>query len=142
MFVFFSPDNLCPITLDEKPVIKEFTTLELHCSTLTSCPSKLHLQLSGKPDRSLTFYESNKKTTVARFNASWNDDGREVSCQTENNQDPYLIRRINLAVECELKNREFAMWQLYKRHKRPCYKVALYIEIKVPFTSANSALSR
>lgn len=46
---------------------------------------------------------------VAKINASWNDDEREISCQTENNQDPYLIRRINLTVECELQNREFAV---------------------------------
>lgn len=139
MFVLFSPDNLCPITLDIQPVIKEFTTLDLHCSTSTSCPSRLQLQLFGKPDETLTFNKNNTKTTVAKLNASWNDDGREISCQTENNRDPYLIRRINLTVECELKSREFAMWQLYKRNKRPCYKVGLYIEIIVPLISSNSA---
>lgn len=135
----FSPDNLCPITLGKQPVIKEFATLDLHCSTLTSCPSRLQLQLLGKPAETRTFDENNRTTTVAKLNASWNDDGREISCQTENNRDPYLIRRTNLTVECELKNRDFAMWQLDKRNKRPCYKVALYIEIIVTLISANSA---
>lgn len=138
-FFFLLSDNPCPITLEKQSVINKSATLDLRCSTLISCPSRLQLQLSGKPTETLSSSQKNIKTTVARINASWNDDGREISCQTENNRDPYLIRRINLTVECELKNREFAIWQLYERNKRPCCKVALYVEILVPFISANSA---
>lgn len=109
-FYFFS-ENLCPITLDEPAVIKEFTTLDLSCSTLISCPSSL--QLSGVPLRDQSVIKDNQKKIkkiAARITASWNYDEREISCQTENNQDPYLIQRINLTVECELRNREFAVW--------------------------------
>lgn len=119
--LFIISENLCPITLDTQPVINESGTLELHCSTSTSCPSRL--ELINVPRKEQSFLQDNQKnikTTAASINVSWKDDERTISCQTENNQNPYLIQKINLTIECELRNRDFVMWQLYKRNKSPC----------------------
>lgn len=106
--------------MDKQPVIYESGTLELSCTTTISCPSRL--QLLGVPTKeqsSLDDHRKNRRKIAASIIVTWMDDERNISCQKENNQDPYLIQRINLAIECELRSREFVMWQLYKGNKSP-----------------------
>lgn len=102
VFNIFS-ENLCPITFQNQPHVNESASVYLRCATLDSC----HLRpiLSAVPSKNFTYSDQNIKSIVAQFTASWEDDGMEISCQVENNKDPYLIRKIKLMVNCELRNR-------------------------------------
>lgn len=93
MLLIFT-ENRCPLTLEGQSAVRESTIVSFRCSTLASC--SLMPMLSSVP----------QKETVngadANFNASWEDDGMEISCQVQGNKDPYLIRKMTLRVECEL----------------------------------------
>lgn len=99
-FLFIFSENLCPITFQDQLPVRESAIVHLRCSTLDSCP--LRPVLSVLPPKKITY--ENRKICVAQFTARWEDDGMEISCQVENNKDPYLIRKIKLTVYCELRN--------------------------------------
>ncbi|TMS10382.1 B-cell receptor CD22 [Larimichthys crocea] len=91
-------DNPCPITFVQKPpIVKEFDQIEFTCSTLNSCPSKLQIQESTQPP--LLLGNTERGSSVHSLTATWQDDGKTYSCQTEENKDPYLIQNITLNVE-------------------------------------------
>ncbi|TKS82410.1 B-cell receptor CD22 B-lymphocyte cell adhesion molecule [Collichthys lucidus] len=90
-------DNPCPITFVQKPpIVKESGKIELACSTLNSCPLKLRIQESTQPPWQRY---SERRSNVRSLTASWLDDGKTYSCQTEDNKDPYLIQNITLNLE-------------------------------------------
>lgn len=91
--------------MQKPPIVKEFDQIEFTCSTLNSCPSKLQIQESTQPPFLLGNPE--RGSNVHSLTATWQDDGKTYSCQTEENKDPYLIQNITLNVECKLMNGEF-----------------------------------
>ncbi|KAM9309971.1 B-cell receptor CD22 [Pholidichthys leucotaenia] len=92
-------ENPCLITFDKLLIVKEDDNVTLTCSTLSSCPTEPKIEpwtpLSSEHQ---TKVENPKKTTY-KFKASWMDDGKLFSCQTQNNTDPYLIRNTTMTVE-------------------------------------------
>ncbi len=47
------------------------------------------------------------KSITASFTVNWWDDGKEFSCQTQDNKDSYLIKNVSVTVECKFMNGEF-----------------------------------
>ncbi|XP_060905393.1 B-cell receptor CD22 [Labrus mixtus] len=93
-------ENPCPITFEKPPVVIENSTISLRCSTLSSCPSDLKIEgLPGGPFTSALQPEGNQKIVSHSFSANWQHDGKELSCQTKDNTDASLIRKISLTVE-------------------------------------------
>uniref|UniRef100_UPI0037E8DD0E B-cell receptor CD22 n=1 Tax=Semicossyphus pulcher TaxID=241346 RepID=UPI0037E8DD0E len=94
-------DNPCPITFEKPPVVNESSKITLKCSTQSSCQSKLKLKgYPGESSESEQIAESIEK----RLEVTWQDDGREISCQTVDNEDEHLIRKISLTVTYAPKN--------------------------------------
>ncbi|XP_020566294.1 sialoadhesin-like [Oryzias latipes] len=94
-------DNPCPITFEEPPVVLDSEKVTLTCSTPHTCPSNLRIDsLSGRLSQS----SGEAKSISYSFTASWRDDGREFSCQTSENKDKYLIKRVHLTVKPVLKD--------------------------------------
>ncbi|KAF6735195.1 Hemicentin-1, partial [Oryzias melastigma] len=88
--------NPCPITFEEPPEVLDSEKVTLTCSTLQTCPSNLRIDSSsGKLSQS----SGQAKSISYSFPASWRDDGREFSCQTTDNKDKYLIKRVRLTVK-------------------------------------------
>ncbi|XP_074508726.1 B-cell receptor CD22 isoform X2 [Sebastes fasciatus] len=96
-------DNPCPITFEKPPVVNESATITLKCSTSTSCRSNLQIQestqMSSSQPSELQQIRGEPKSTTRKFTITWQDDGKEFSCQTENNEDKYLVRNITMKVE-------------------------------------------
>ncbi|XP_065813928.1 B-cell receptor CD22 isoform X3 [Labrus bergylta] len=93
-------ENLCPITFEKPPVVNESRMISLRCSTLSSCPSNLKIEgLPSEPFAPDLHKEGNQKIVSKQISANWQDDGKELSCQTKDNKDAYLIRKISLTVE-------------------------------------------
>ncbi|XP_068179323.1 B-cell receptor CD22-like isoform X2 [Antennarius striatus] len=95
-------ENPCPITFEKPSDAKESDMVTLSCSTLSSCPNKpkitcLPQSCGSLPQNAQT--DGTRKTTAVTFQANWDDDGKEFWCQTENNRDVHLIRRIIVNVE-------------------------------------------
>ncbi|XP_044064256.1 B-cell receptor CD22 [Siniperca chuatsi] len=91
-------ENPCPITFEKPTVVNENDTITLTCSTLSSCPSNLKIEGLTQLLKPQQTDEKQKSVTVS-FTATWQDDGKEFSCQTEENKDTYLIRNISFTVE-------------------------------------------
>lgn len=100
--IFIFSENPCPITFETPPVVKESGRITLTCSTLSSCPSNPQIQ-----DLYSQQTHEEQKSTKASFTANWQDNGKEFSCQTENNTDKYLIRNVSITVECKFMNWDF-----------------------------------
>ncbi|XP_060936988.1 B-cell receptor CD22-like [Limanda limanda] len=97
--------NRCPLTFEEPAVVVESDVVTLTCSTSSSCPSKPHIQDVTQIDRTrVTGSDQDKERTTFSFTASWEDDGRVFSCQTQDNSDKYLIRSITVTVKYSPKN--------------------------------------
>ncbi|XP_060936987.1 sialoadhesin-like [Limanda limanda] len=92
--------NRCPLTFEEPAVLVESDVVTLTCSTSSSCPSRPHIQDVTQIDRTrVTGSDQDKPRTTFSFKASWQDDGREFSCQTQDNTDKYLIQNITVTVK-------------------------------------------
>ncbi|XP_059195200.1 sialic acid-binding Ig-like lectin 12 [Centropristis striata] len=96
--------NPCLIAFDKLPVVVENAPVTLKCSTLSSCSSNLQIGGLEQLDPSLISGPQqkdsrNRKTTTVSFRANWQDDGKEFSCQTQDNTDKHLIRKISTTVE-------------------------------------------
>ncbi|XP_035862371.1 B-cell receptor CD22 isoform X2 [Sander lucioperca] len=93
-------ENPCPITFEKPAAVNESGMITLTCSTSSSCTSKLQIggltQLSPTPQQRNN--EKTKSTTVT-LTVNWNDDGKEFSCKTQDNEDKYLIKNISVTVE-------------------------------------------
>ncbi|XP_037642070.1 B-cell receptor CD22 isoform X2 [Sebastes umbrosus] len=96
-------ENPCPITFEEPPVVNESDNITLKCSTSTSCRSNLQIQDSTQMSSSLPSelqqIRGEPESTTRKFTINWQDDGKKFSCQTENNEDKYLVRNITMNVE-------------------------------------------
>ncbi|XP_047454724.1 B-cell receptor CD22 [Mugil cephalus] len=93
-------DNPCPITFEKQPVVTENNTITLRCATLSSCPSSLQIQgLTPPLPHNLQKNSEEFKVITHSFNATWEDNGRVLSCQTQDTIDKYLIQNITLTVE-------------------------------------------
>ncbi|XP_034554404.1 B-cell receptor CD22 [Notolabrus celidotus] len=91
-------ENPCPITFERPSVVNENSTISLKCSAPSSCT--LNLQIKSSTQLISTQSDDGKQKSIsASYQVSWKDDGREVSCQTVNNTDVYLIQNISLAVQ-------------------------------------------
>lgn len=121
-------ENPCPITFEKPPAVKESDTITLTCSTLSSCTSNPQIKDLTKlpPTRRRLMpqrMDEKLKSTAVSFTANWEDDGKEFSCQTQDNEDPHLIRKINVIVECKLMNGQLKSNLLMScdavRHKVP-----------------------
>lgn len=109
-FFFFLSENPCLVVFEKPFVVKENETVTLTCFTLNSCPSNVQIEdmtklSSKKLSTSVHTYGQHKSTTV-NFTADWKDDGKEFSCQTQDNADKYLIRNVSVTVECKFINAE------------------------------------
>ncbi|KAI3360573.1 hypothetical protein L3Q82_002441 [Scortum barcoo] len=93
-------ENPCPLTFEKPPVVKESGKIALTCSTLSSCPSYPLIQdLKGPDTKEYTPVGEGKNSTTASITVSWQDDGKEFSCQTHDNKDSYLIQNVSVTVE-------------------------------------------
>ncbi|XP_078108453.1 B-cell receptor CD22 [Sander vitreus] len=98
-------ENPCPITFEKPATVIESGMITLTCSTSSSCTSKLQIgglrQLSPTPQQ-----RNNEKPniTTVTLTVNWNDDGKEFSCKTQDNEDKYLIKNISVTVEYAPKN--------------------------------------
>uniref|UniRef100_A0A8D2ZU53 B-cell receptor CD22 n=1 Tax=Scophthalmus maximus TaxID=52904 RepID=A0A8D2ZU53_SCOMX len=93
-------ENQCPLTFEQPPAVFESRTLTLTCSTSSSCPSNLRIQdLTSLHPTHIPDTHPNEKRTSVSFVASWMDDGKVFSCQTQDNMDKHLIRNISISVE-------------------------------------------
>nr|XP_046255908.1 B-cell receptor CD22 [Scatophagus argus]XP_046255909.1 B-cell receptor CD22 [Scatophagus argus] len=108
-------ENLCPITFENPPVVNESHPIKLTCSTSRSCPSHPRIENFAQltpvsKDQKYSKDHPNEplddiwKTSTVSFTARPEDDGKEFSCQTEDNKDKYLIRSITLSVQYAPKN--------------------------------------
>lgn len=98
-------ENQCPLTFEQPPAVFESRTLTLTCSTSSSCPSNLRIQdLTSLHPTHIPDTHPNEKRTSVSFVASWMDDGKVFSCQTQDNMDKHLIRNISISVECKFMN--------------------------------------
>ncbi|XP_053699777.1 B-cell receptor CD22-like isoform X1 [Synchiropus splendidus] len=99
--------NPCLIRFEEPAPVTEFSSVTLRCSTLSSCPSRPQIQpldqrgISVQPQG-----DEHSRTATSNFTASWQDNGRQFSCQTRGNTDPNLIRSVTLTVEYGPRNVE------------------------------------
>ncbi|XP_047212777.1 B-cell receptor CD22 [Girardinichthys multiradiatus] len=92
-------ENPCILNFSQPPVVTENKTVTLTCSTLISCNSDLQINtLKELPSAKQSSHNTNKTINFS-FTASWEDDGRVFSCQTQENKDKFLIRNITLTVE-------------------------------------------
>lgn len=48
-------------------------------------------------------YRNDKKISRATFEATWQDNRKEFSCQAPNNRDQHLVKKFTLTVECKWK---------------------------------------
>lgn len=123
-------ENPCPITFEKPPAVNESNKITLTCSTLSSCPSSPQIEGLTQLSQTHNLFEPQqtdeklKSTTLTvSFTADWEDDGKEFSCQTRDNKDPHLLRKINLIVECKLMNGQLKSNLLMScdavRHKVP-----------------------
>ncbi|KAF7670450.1 hypothetical protein LDENG_00074480 [Lucifuga dentata] len=95
-------DNPCLITFEKPHVVKESTLLTFKCSTPASCPSELQITVLTEMTSILSTSRPQNKThksTSINFKATWQDDGKEVSCQIRDNKDPNLVKKFNVIVE-------------------------------------------
>lgn len=112
ILIFIFSENPCLITFEKPAVVKEKDTVTLTCSTLSSCPSDPQIEDStASPPKPLKG-DNKQKTTTIKFEANWTDDGKMFSCQTQDNKDEHLIRKVSLTVECKFLNAEFIMSHL------------------------------
>ncbi|XP_053700140.1 sialoadhesin-like isoform X3 [Synchiropus splendidus] len=92
--------NPCLIRFEEPAPVTESSSVTLHCSTSSSCPSRPQIQpldqrgISVQPQG-----DGHSTTATSNFTASWQDNGRQFSCQTQGNTDPNLIRSVTLTVK-------------------------------------------
>ncbi|XP_053700130.1 B-cell receptor CD22-like isoform X3 [Synchiropus splendidus] len=99
--------NPCLIRFEEPAPVTESRSVTLRCSTLSSCPSRPQIQpldqrgISVQPQG-----DEHSRTATSNFTASWQDNGRQFSCQTQGNTDPNLIRSVTLTVEYGPRNVE------------------------------------
>ncbi|XP_031708901.1 B-cell receptor CD22 isoform X2 [Anarrhichthys ocellatus] len=95
-------ENPCLITFEKPPVVNESDTINLTCSTLSSCPSSPKIggltQLSPTPLPAPQQINGKQNCATVSFTVNWQDDGKEFSCQTDAT-DKNLIRYISLTVE-------------------------------------------
>ncbi|XP_040899316.1 B-cell receptor CD22 [Toxotes jaculatrix] len=96
--------NQCLLTFKKPPAVKENDTITLTCSTLSSCPSDPKIEGLPQRDPPLLTNSQQKKNITVSFKASWEDDGKEFSCQTQDNTDKYSIKNISVTVEYAPKN--------------------------------------
>lgn len=95
-------ENLCPITFEKPPVANDSSTIPLKCSTLMSCPSDLEMRQSTQLlETKSQPNEGKMKSINISLTVNWQDNGKEVSCQTKDNKDPYLIQKTSLTVQCK-----------------------------------------
>ncbi|XP_071326037.1 B-cell receptor CD22 isoform X2 [Trachinotus anak] len=93
-------ENPCLLTFQKPPAVNESDTIKLTCSTLSSCSSNPQIQDFQSPPKPFsTSPHVDKKSTTIHFTASWEDDGKVFSCQTEDNTDKYFIQNITVTVE-------------------------------------------
>lgn len=85
----------------------ENDTVTLKCSTLSSCPLNLQIQDLKAPPTEEHQVDERKKSITARLKVTWLDDGKQFSCQTQDNNDRYLIKNVSVTVECKFMNGEF-----------------------------------
>lgn len=110
LFLFFIlSENPCPITFEKPHAVKENDTITLTCSTSSSCSLSLKItDVSQLPSTPLSNSQQNdnthKSTTTVSSKASWQDNGRVFSCQTQDNTDKYLIRNVSINVKCKFRN--------------------------------------
>ncbi|XP_053700127.1 B-cell receptor CD22-like isoform X2 [Synchiropus splendidus] len=99
--------NPCLIRFEEPAPVTESSSVTLRCSTSSSCPSRPQIQpldqrgISVQPQG-----DGHSRTATSNFIASWQDNGRQFSCQTRGNTDPNLIRSVTLTVEYGPRNVE------------------------------------
>ncbi|XP_053289596.1 B-cell receptor CD22 isoform X2 [Pleuronectes platessa] len=93
--------NRCPLTFEGPAAVVESDVVTLTCSTSSSCPSHPQIQDVTQIDRTQVtgYHQDKERTTTFSFTASREDDGREFSCQTQDNTDKYLIRNIKVTVK-------------------------------------------
>ncbi|TDH11465.1 hypothetical protein EPR50_G00061150 [Perca flavescens] len=93
-------ENPCPITFEKPAAVNGPGMITLTCSTSSSCTSTLQIggltQLSPTPQQR---NEEKTKSTTVNLTVDWNDDGKEFSCKTQDNEDKYLIKNISVTVE-------------------------------------------
>ncbi|XP_034057083.1 B-cell receptor CD22 [Gymnodraco acuticeps] len=97
-------ENPCPITFETPPALTESKLITLTCSTSSSCPSTLQIHPQWPDSTKQSEKDEKLKRITDTFNVSWLDDGKEFSCQTQDNQDSYLTRNISVTVEYAPKN--------------------------------------
>ncbi|XP_071376425.1 B-cell receptor CD22-like [Centroberyx affinis] len=90
--------NPCQIIFETPPVVKENGTVTLRCSTSSSCA---YPQITGHKqiENHHTSVSKSIKTTTVSFPVGWQDDEKEMSCQTPGNTEDCLARKILLTVE-------------------------------------------
>ncbi|XP_074540297.1 B-cell receptor CD22 [Halichoeres trimaculatus] len=92
-------DNPCPITFEKPAAVNDFNTITLKCSTLSSCSSDLQIKGTTQQSLSQSSQDDKKQKSISSsFTVTWQDDGKEVSCQTSSNRDLSLIRKTSLTV--------------------------------------------
>ncbi|XP_030014116.1 B-cell receptor CD22 isoform X2 [Sphaeramia orbicularis] len=94
-------ENECLVSFNKPEAVIESGWISLICSTSSLCSSRPQIkgvtQRTNEATYSLNTRQSNRVTDA--FEATWEDDGKEFSCQIENNQDKYLVRNISITVE-------------------------------------------
>ncbi|XP_033968677.1 B-cell receptor CD22 [Trematomus bernacchii] len=95
-------ENPCPITFETPPAVNETKSITLTCSTSSSCPSTLQIHPQCPDSTRQSKEDGNQKSITDTFKVTWLDDGKEFSCQ--DNQDSYLIHNISVTVEYAPKN--------------------------------------
>ncbi|XP_010788680.1 B-cell receptor CD22 [Notothenia coriiceps] len=97
-------ENPCPITFETPPAVNETNSITLTCSTSSSCTSDLQIHPRCPNSNNQSEKDEKQKRITDTFKVTWLDDGKEFSCQTQNNPDSYLIRNISVTVEYAPKN--------------------------------------
>ncbi|KAL0984793.1 hypothetical protein UPYG_G00146990 [Umbra pygmaea] len=92
-------DEPCRVSVEDPPLFKEADNVTIKCSTSPSCGSYPEITGFRQTLKPSNIDKDKKKSSEVRFQASWQDDGRVLSCQPQGNKDECMIRSIKLKVE-------------------------------------------
>ncbi|XP_071240564.1 B-cell receptor CD22 isoform X3 [Salvelinus alpinus] len=94
-------DDPCQVRVQKlKPsTVKESEPVTIRCFTSGACGSHPEFTGLGQTVMPVHTYEDNRRSSAFSFNASWQDDGRVLSCQPQGTKDQCVRKSIELTVE-------------------------------------------
>ncbi|XP_029593421.1 B-cell receptor CD22 isoform X2 [Salmo trutta] len=94
-------DDPCRVRVEklDTSTVKESEPVTIRCFTSRACGSHPEFTGLGQTVMPVHTYEGNRASIAVSFNASWQDDGRVLSCQPQGTKDQCMSKSVKLTVE-------------------------------------------